>query len=62
MGMIEEARINLVAGDTQALLTANVQATIAVAESLHDVTELLNGLLEKLDQVDSGVTLIANRD
>jgi len=49
-------------GDSDALLAANAQASIAVAESLHDVTELLNALLEKLDQVDSAVMLLVNKD
>lgn len=54
MGMIEEARVSLAKGrdgDSDALLAASAQANIAVAESLHDVTELLNALLEKLDRL-----------
>jgi hypothetical protein len=62
MGMIEEARVNLGEGGSEALLRANAQASIAVAESLHDVTALLSALLEKLDQVDSAVTALVNKD
>lgn len=63
--MIEEARVNLAAGkgdhDNHALLLANVQASIAIAESLASVHELLQTLGEKVDQVDAGIMLIANQ-
>ena len=65
MGMIEEARVSLAkgkSGDSDALLAANAQASIAIAESLHDVQDLLMQLIGKVDQVDSGVMLIANKD
>ena len=65
MGMIEEARVNLaegISGDSDALLAANAQASIAMAESLYDVQDLLTQLIAKVDQVDSGVMRIANKD
>jgi hypothetical protein len=52
MGMIEEARVNLAKGkrgDSNALLIANVQASIAIAESLDGVHELLAALLDGKD-------------
>lgn len=63
--MIEEARISLARGkqgDSDALLAASAQASIAVAESLDAVQELLTQLIEKVDQVDSAVMLLVNKD